>query len=268
MQVERQGDSEVRQQNVKRVRQHQAEQPAADSGEQREYRRFHQHLPHKSCRLRSQRGADGDLPRAAAAALDEQAGDVRADEHQQQKCCAGLERHLFADLPIDTAVHMRAVVQQQVPMPVIRRLLLLRILLGQRVQLRRGLRCADGRTQTHGNLQSEIPGQRILSVRRELRQFGQRYPERLRQPAINTDKSLRRDSHHRQRTAVDFDCLADDRGVAMEARMPQIVANHYLGSAAVSAVLMGREGTAQDGPHTQSIEVVTGYNPAPVTLRR
>ena len=71
----------------------------------------------------------------------------------------------------------------------------------------------------------------------------------------------REHAHHRVRRVVDDERRADDRGIAVEAALPQSVAEHH-GLRAVPCALLGSERAAQQGLHAEHVEEVLRHGHA------
>ena len=71
----------------------------------------------------------------------------------------------------------------------------------------------------------------------------------------------REHAHHRVRRVVDDERRADDRGIAVEAALPQSVAEHH-GLGAVPGALLGIERAAEQGLHAEHVEEVLRHGHA------
>ena len=76
-------------------------------------------------------------------------------------------------------------------------------------------------TQPGDDFQTKIIGYQWIGLTvRKSRQLAERYPQRLRQAAVDSDETFRSDANHSEGLAVDVDGPSDDAGIAVESRTP------------------------------------------------
>ncbi len=89
------------------------------------------------------------------------------------------------------------------------------------VQFGGSLLVGNARTQAGGDFQAKIVGYQWIGFAiGQGRELAERYPQRLRQAAVDSDEILRRNADHGEGMAVDADGPAHDAGIAVKPRAP------------------------------------------------
>src|SRR6516164_6837061 len=95
------------------------------------------------------------------------------------------------------------------------------------MQLGGCLLVGDARTQPSDDFESEIiRDQRIRFAVSERRELAKRYPQGLCEAAVYTHEILRRNTDDSKRSTVDGDAPSYDRRIAVEARLPKVIADY------------------------------------------
>ena len=93
-------------------------------------------------------------------------------------------------------------------------------------------------------------------TRQELRRHHRRYPDIGPEDCRHAFEPFRRDADDCKRHAIESDRLADHRGIAAEASLPEPVANHDHWMCAGCSILVGAKKPTRGWPDAEHVEVV------------
>ena len=231
--------------------------PGDDDAERRaeepDHDRLGQQLPDDAEAPRAESGADGDFAVADRGAGEQQVRDVRTGDQQHQRHRAHHHEHDQLRLIRQHPVADRADQHGPVAVHRIRR----RQAPGDAVDVRRHLVDRDAGLQAREQLHAAVVARGLLAV------FGERHPETL---LFRKGKFRRHHADDRVRAAVDADRAPHHAGIAVVARIPDLVAEHHHGLGARTIVLR-TEVAAEDRRLSDQLEEVPGDRRAVVALR-
>ena len=196
---------------------------------------------------------------ARRAALQQQVGDVGADDEQHQRADAEhhreQRRHPITGADVEHAGGQSdvAILREARRQPGAGRLR------GGARGLERGAR---GEAPEHGQPPHASLGEQ-MGTSADLRLHRHRNPEIHREMGDGAVEVGRRDAHDRHGVVADPERTADHAGVTREAPLPERVADHDDRGAALDGILAGDEAAANHRLHAEHVEVVRARQHAP-----